>query len=496
MTSQPEELINDLSKDRCRKPTKPEIIEKVLTNVDMIKEIPYPIKKNNYKWKKNISKLEQLLINLPVIEITEKTECEDGVFYDMERIKKENLKLIDKSCVVIYKGIIQVVYITEEFDKGITKATEKLKKLGENMDKYHRVKEHSFYSGFKLGAKTEEEKTEAHLYKKDQHKHDKYMGRNWLDGMISFYLSPTKFYPDRKYGTITAYQPRKWEANDDDDFMYNFIYTFCALQELEKRYAPAITDYRITKAKNAEFVGAIPNIPIERLAATGLGGSVNFASAIHSDSGIEGLTETIIWCKCDEGKQQYFVSPTIKMYFDLSKHNAIILQPPKIPHGTANTGNHGGYGFVNISKQRCLEKGTNMKSQLAWKKYFENYNEEDIKRRDINDLLEKMNVKNKSGKATYIINGRTKVLEKDDIGIFYKENKQKIYFHYFKEEEVSSSLTSVMLNEGQPVNTALTAVSVKKENQLNQDVNELQDIKDRLSKAEEFINQLKNILNN
>ena len=430
MTSSPKELIYELSVERVRKPTNPELLNNIFTEVDKIKDIEYDTNKTEYKWTKNKSKLEQLLINLPVIEIDEKCKCEEGVFYDKEKIINDELKLIDKSCVVVYKGEIQIVYITEEYDKAITKATEKLKELGEQMNKYHRTKKKSFYSSFKLGATTEEEKEEAHYFKKETHKDDKYKGSNWLDGLINFYLSPCSHYPDRKYGTLTTYQPREWEANNDDDFMFNLGYSYCALQELEKRYAPAITDERINKAKKAEFIGAIPNIPLERLAATGLGGSHNFSSVIHSDSGIEGLTETIFWTKCDEGKEQYFVSPTIKMYFDLSKHNAIILQPPKIPHGTADTGEHGGYGFVNITKQRCIEKGTNIKSHIAWKEYFENYSDDDIERRNINDLLERMR-KNKSGKGNYVINGNSRVVNEDENGLFYTEKNKKYYFHHF-----------------------------------------------------------------
>jgi len=108
-------------------------------------------------------------------------------------------------------------------------------------------------------------------------------------------------------------------------------------------------------AKNAGFVGAFPNVPLDRHCATGVGASLDFASAIHADSGMEGMSETIIWSLPEKGKKQYFVSPTLKMAFDLSDENAVIFQPVKIPHGTASTGEHKGFGFVNITKKNLVQ---------------------------------------------------------------------------------------------------------------------------------------------
>jgi alkylation response protein AidB-like acyl-CoA dehydrogenase len=41
-----------------------------------------------------------------------------------------------------------------------------------------------------------------------------------------------------------------------------------------------------------------------------------------------------------------FANDKARLAFDISKKNAMILIPPKISHGTANTNEHGGYGFV------------------------------------------------------------------------------------------------------------------------------------------------------
>jgi hypothetical protein len=170
-----------------------------------------------------------------------------------------------------------------------------------------------------------------------------------MDGMIRYYLSnstPT--------GTMISYQPRKPEAMEDEDFLFYLVYSYCALYELEKRYCPDVAKYRYELAKGAGFVGAFPNVPLDRHCATGVGASFNFASSIHNDSGMAGMSETIIWTLPEKPNKQYFISPTLKMVFDLSTENAVIFQPPKIPHSTASTGEHKGYGFVNITKANLV----------------------------------------------------------------------------------------------------------------------------------------------
>ena len=56
---------------------------------------------------------------------------------------------------------------------------------------------------------------------------------------------------------------------------------------------------------------------------------------------------------------------------NLTKHNCIILQPPKIPHGTVNSGNHNGYGYVNITKQNLIAKtDLNKEWYKKWSSYL------------------------------------------------------------------------------------------------------------------------------
>jgi hypothetical protein len=237
------------------------------------------------------------------------------------------------------------------------------------MKKYYPVKAKTFYTPFKFSGSnpSAEEKKAVTEFKKKHVSTDRYSGKNWMDGMIRYHVG----LKDKKGGNIIAYQPRKLEANYDDDFLYNLVYSYCALYELEKKYCPAVAMYRFALAKEADFVGALPNVPLFRHCATGLGGSLDFASSIHDDSGIKGLSETIIWTKCNEGEHQLFVCPPIKMCFDLSAHPAVIFQPPKIPHGTVSSGNHGGYGFVNITKQNLVAKTELTKYYYkVWKKYL------------------------------------------------------------------------------------------------------------------------------
>jgi hypothetical protein len=375
-TDQARKLLNNLPEERKRKPIPSKILKKVFKEVDKIKTIPF--KRKDWKdifWSDNPIKDElPLTIDIPIIEIDDITYNKDfkhkPIFYDEDTIKKEGIKYVNSSCIITYKGEIMIVYITEQTDKAITKATEKLVELGEQMNMYYPVKSHSFYTPFKLTNKnsTKKEKDEAHILKQQQLTNDRYNGYNWMDGMIRYYKGTTN---QKNNGDVIAYQPRKVVANDDESFLYNLVYTYSSLYELEKRYAPQISKYRYNLAKDVGFVGAFPNVPLERHCSTGCGASLDFASSIHNDSGISGLTETIIWSKCKKGEHQLFVSPTLKLVFDLSNHNAIILQPPKVPHGTASTGNHNGYGYVNITKANLVSKTELTKDYYSlWKRYL------------------------------------------------------------------------------------------------------------------------------
>lgn len=351
------ELFNNLDEERKRKPIPNHILTKAFNEIDKIKKMRFKSKKwDGLFWGENPHRDNPFTIDIPHIDIKDMIYKRDfinkAVFYDEPTIRKEGFKYIDESCIITHNNEIVCVYITEKTDKAITKATERLVQLGHQMEQYYPTKDHTFYTPFKLTdtKSSLQEKKDAYKFKKNHMKENRYTGKNWMDGMIRYFIG----LKNKQGGTMIAYQPRKVEANDDEDFLYNLVYTYCALYELEKRYCPDIAKYRYELAKEASFVGAFPNVPLERHCSTGCGASLDFSSSIHNDSGISGLTESIIWTKCSKNEKQLFVSPAIKLVFELSKQNAIIFQPPKIPHGTASTGNHNGYGFVNISKANLL----------------------------------------------------------------------------------------------------------------------------------------------
>lgn len=370
------ELFRTLPDERKREKIKPSILKKVYTELNKISKIPY--RKKQYKdifWGENPYKDNCLTIDLPHIEIDDITPVPEdfinkAVFYDEEKVKKQKMKYVSDSCVITYKGEIMIVYITEETDKAITKATERIARLADKMEEYYPVKEDTFYTPFKLtkANATLKEKKEASKFKAQQKAEPRYTGKNWMDGMIRYF----KGSKNKQGGTMITYQPRKVEADNDDEFLFDLVYTYCALYELEKRYAPSIARYRLELASNAGYIGAFPGVPLEKHCATGVGASLDFASAIHNDSGISGLSETIIWNLPQEGHKQYFISPTIKLVFDLTKHKAIILQPPKIPHSTLSTGNHKGIGLVNITKANLVaETELTKKWYSIWRKYLD-----------------------------------------------------------------------------------------------------------------------------
>jgi hypothetical protein len=374
------DLFDTLKLDRKRKPISKRIVDKALKEVDKIKKIPYKTKDWGFHWGENPYTQYSLIVDLPHIEITDlkpyKTNIKDKVvFYDEKRIKKEGFKYVDKSCVITHKGEILIVYITAEFDPAIKKATERLVPLGEAMEKYYPVKASTFYSAFKIKAKTKEEKIQANITNLALKENPRYYGKNWMDGQIKYF----KGGHSNVTGTMISYQPRKPDAFQDEQFLYDLIYSYCSLYELEKRYAPAVAKWRLELAQEAGKVPAIPGVPLERHPATGCGASLDFASAIHNDSGMNGLTETIFWNTPDKNHKQLFVSPQLKCVFDLTKHNCIILQPPKIPHGTVNSGNHNGYGYVNITKQNLVAKtDLNKEWYKKWKNYLSTQAEKDF----------------------------------------------------------------------------------------------------------------------
>lgn len=368
-----ETLFKELKPQRQRKRIPKAIVDRAIREINKIRKIPY--KKASYPnlyWGDNPYNNSPIDIKLPVVSKDKlipvpENFLKKAVFYDEKKTKSQKIDIIKNSQIVEHNGEIMIVYITAKTDPAITKATERVDALAKKMELYYPVKEDTFYTPFKLtkGDATEQEKKEATKFKAEASKDSRYTGKNFMDGMIKYFIG----LKGGKGGTMVAYQPRNPDAENDDEFLFDLIYTYMALYELEKRYAPDVAKWRLELAKDANFPGALPGVPLDYLPATGLGASIDFSSAIHNDSGLSGLTETIIWNKPAKGQKQYFISPTIKMAFDLMNQKAIILQPPKIPHSTIKTGNHRGIGLVNITKKNLVAKtDINQDYYRLWKK--------------------------------------------------------------------------------------------------------------------------------
>jgi hypothetical protein len=363
------QIINTLKIQRKRTLVPQSIIANAVRDAKKIEKIPYKKASKEmvdmYKWGDNPSKEPSLGIDLPILKVDAKDKAVAGktIFYTPAKLRRDGFKIVKDSCIVVSGNEIITIYINSKGDKAVSEAGKHLKQLGADFVKYFPRKSPSFYTRFGLSADPVKQKEMKKKYAKDEAK-DKYYGWNALDGMINHFSATAG-------GNVFDFHPRSPEAMFDSDFLYRLIYTYTSIYELEKRYAPAVADYRLQKAKEADKIPAIPNMKLNDLPATSLGASKDFASALHDDSGIKGITETIIWSEPDAGKKQYFVNAEGKLAFDLSDGNSLVLIPPKIAHGTANTGAHGGFGFVIITKANLVSTTDfSQKWYNAWRDYL------------------------------------------------------------------------------------------------------------------------------
>ncbi|MEY4096826.1 MAG: hypothetical protein RLZZ102_511 [Pseudomonadota bacterium] len=365
--------VNNVRRNRFEAPK--EIVRQALKDVEKISKIPYKKmtekKSSTIYWGENpVKDVPSVLIDLPIIEVPtlrKRDVRKETIFHDLKSMKKEGFQMINKGCIVVHNGEILTIYITGKEDKALTESAKHLYELGRQFTEYYPRKEPTFYTHDKIllkGNPTLKEKRALKKVMGNIEKTERYYGWNALDGQIKYYSGPN-------HSAVIDYHPRKPEASLDEKFLYNLIFSYCALYMLEERYAPAVAKYRLMRAEQVEKAQAIPGVPIKDLPATSLGASENFASALHDDSGIKGITESIIWSKVGQDKESYFVNDQTKMAFDLSNENAMILIPPKISHGTANTGEHGGFGFVIITKANLVfNTPLNKEWYNAWNGYL------------------------------------------------------------------------------------------------------------------------------
>lgn len=100
-----------------------------------------------------------------------------------------------------------------------------------------------------------------------------------------------------------------------------------------------------------------------------MGGSISFSSDTHADINVRGTTETIIWRPDKTNPKPYIFNNSLaEMYFYINE-DCMIYQVGTDPHGTLNTGNHGGVGFVNLTKKN-LSADTKLVKQ--WYKLWNN----------------------------------------------------------------------------------------------------------------------------
>lgn len=309
--------------------------------------------------------LPTLTYDLPIIEVDSYTGFNQKNVFECNRPSRylgQNWKTINKSCVCIDKKTKRLlwIFIIGKDEPAIKYALRDANEIVEGFDKYAKLKSETFYTQqfFKGATKI------PYVEKEDRPKEvSRYTGKNWLDG-IQRYLDGSKGH------NVFAYYPIKKEGQEDFDWRYKEARLYTLLYQLEKRYSPQTAQYRYDLAKNSNFVGSIPNIPIEMNPSTSMGSSIDFCSSFHSDSSKQGTLETIIWKGTLGNKKSVFVNGISQHYFDLNE-DCMIFQVGTDYHGTAPTGSHGGLGFVNLTKSLLVGNTTYTKNWYdKWKKYL------------------------------------------------------------------------------------------------------------------------------
>jgi hypothetical protein len=256
-------------------------------------------------------------------------------------LNQKEFKIIDKSCIGICKDSKRLLwyFITNEDDKAIDYCLKDAEEVIEGLSKYCPKKMCSFYSGFSSKKRKKD-------YIKTEKDFNKYSGHNWLDGLQNFFC---KFKDSQKGNNYIAYYKMKKQGQEDTEWRYKKERLYSILYHLEKRYLPEYANYRLELLNNSYCKGIMPK---DLNPATCMGASKNFSSSFHKDSSVKGTMETIIWTGAKNNKKQIFVNGA-GYYFNINK-NSLIFQVGTDYHGTANTGDHGGYGFVNLSKKNLL----------------------------------------------------------------------------------------------------------------------------------------------
>lgn len=332
------------------------VLRDVRSEINKLKQTKFKHKANSqYYWKDNPASGIPINVDLPILVIDKENEIDLKKVPRPRKIPKKFIN-VHEGCIVVNKeGRILSVFMTEKEDPNIAKLNRFTEELCVLMDVYYPEKVHTFYFA-------------SSIFKPKKKNPQEYYGKNWVDGLIKYLHGPIG------KGVVT-YKNRKPEANDDNNFLFILSYLFAGLYELERQHIPQVGNYRKFIAKDIKYPGCIPGLPIDLLPATTIGGSTNFASRYHNDSTIKGITETIIWIPPKKGFKQVFVNYTAGVNFHLQT-NCIMYIPGNIVHGTADTGKHGGCGFVNITKRNLV---THTEFNTKWYKEWRKVNKEKYK---------------------------------------------------------------------------------------------------------------------
>ena len=329
--------INKINEIRLRN----NIPKKILTNIKRrlkgLKKNSFKTKKlnNKYFWKGVDNYLPDCMLDLPIIKVKVNENYHKFSWKDSNN---PDWSIIEESCIVVDKDTNRIlcVFVYSKDDPNITKCVDNTFRLVELIEKYNKLKKKIFYSGFDTKLVKNKSK------KLDRQEH--YTGKNWLDGMQK-YLDPTLGHQ------VISYYHRKPDGDLDEEYIKEIIWLYCSLYELEKRHCPSVAKYRYDLVKDLNFPGCFPGVPIELNPSTCMGSSINFSSDTHCDSSVVGTTETIIWRPDKTNPKPYiFTNSLAELYFSIHE-DCMIYQVGTDPHGTLNTGEHGGVGFVNLSKK-------------------------------------------------------------------------------------------------------------------------------------------------
>lgn len=315
---------------------KTSIVNEVRRQIKLLESIKFKRagdKFKNLKWKDNNEIGASIAIDLPIVRVSKRRIIDFRNIARPREAPRDFMNISKGTIVIDNKDNIIAVFITEDEDPDIKEMNRFGRELCELMEKYFLRKRRTF--GFK---------NESIFDKRSGI--DEYLGKNWIDGMIKYF--------DRRLGrNVITYRNRNVMANIDENFLFKLSYTYSALYMMERKHIPQIANKRLKLSNKLNFPGAIPGLPLSLLPSTTLAATVNFASRYSIHSTADGLTDSYSFIPPNTNKNQIFVCYDCGINFICNK-NCVLYVPQDVIHATADTGNHGGCSFINLSKENLL----------------------------------------------------------------------------------------------------------------------------------------------